>query len=88
MNYEVRVAHQAAAYYYRLLDRRSQRAVVRKLSQAAQDPRGSWMKPVQNADGRFTTLVGSWRLVFTIDHPAARVNVSVLRPRVGLINSA
>ena len=85
MSFEVRIAHQAAAYFYRLMDRRTQRAVVRKLSEIGQDPRGSWMKPVSNVEGRFTTLIGSWRLVLVIDHDTRRVDVSVLRPRVGLV---
>ena len=46
VSYEVRVAHQAAAYYYRLLDRRTQRAIVHRLSQAADDPHAIWVRPL------------------------------------------
>jgi hypothetical protein len=44
------------------------------------------MKPIRNAAGRFTVLVGSWRLVFTVDDDAKRIEVSALRPRLGLFS--
>ena len=86
MSYEVRVAHQASAYFYRLLDRRTQRAILSRLAQAAEDPNGPWVKPITNAEGRLTALVGSWRLVFVIDGEARRVDVSLIRPRGGLFS--
>ena len=84
MSYEVRVAHQASAYFYRLLDRRTQRAILGRLTQTAEDPYGAGVKPIANAEGRFTALVGSWRLVFAVDDQARRVDVSLIRPRGGL----
>ena len=86
MSYEVRVAHQAAAYFYRLLDRRTQRAILARLSQTAADPGGSWVKPITNAEGRCTALVGSWRLVFIVDDQARRVDVSLIRPWVAFLS--
>lgn len=84
MSYDVRVSHQAAAYFYRLLDRRTQRAILGRLARTAENPRGPWVKPITNAEGHSTALVGSWRLVFVVDDQARRVDVSLIRPRGGL----
>jgi mRNA-degrading endonuclease RelE of RelBE toxin-antitoxin system len=88
MTYEVRVSRQAAAYFYRLLDRPVQRAILGRLAQIGDAPYSRGTKPVAGWDQRRTALVTSWRLVFAVDDEAKQVNVSLLRPRNTLFQSS
>jgi mRNA interferase RelE/StbE len=80
VSFDVQLSRSAARYLEHL-PRPVQQRVADRLRQLATDPFGSYTKPLEGPGDRRAARVGDWRIVFTVDQDARRVNVSAIAPR-------
>lgn len=78
--YEVRLANQAASYVRRL-DTPSQKRILARLRQIANDPYGANTKLLTGAEKQRASRVGGWRIVYSVDETERVVRVSDIAPR-------
>jgi len=71
----------AAGRQYARLATPVQAAVVRALRRLEDDPRHRGVEPVRRWPGSFRVRAGDMRIIFEIDDPKQRVEVSFLLPR-------
>ncbi len=80
MTYEIRLAHDAAAYLQRV-DRRTFERFQERLEQIATDPYGPHTKSLAGPGKRRAARVGGWRIIFTVETTARVIYVSDVGPR-------
>jgi mRNA interferase RelE/StbE len=81
MTYEIRLARQSESYIRRL-DPRTQDRILQRLEQLASDPFDlHYSKPLRNAQGKRSSRVGEYRIVFSVDSVRLLVNITAIGPR-------
>jgi mRNA interferase RelE/StbE len=80
VSFDVRLSRSAERYLERL-PRDAQRRIVERLAQLADDPFGSYTKPLQATAGDRSSRIGGWRIIFTVDRDRRLVDVSNIGPR-------